>query len=76
MTDPLVPAGGITCEYGERVPSDWRRQEAKGGERDSTQLRGAVTDGGPTAAHFPHVTDSSQLPGSEAAGGTARAELW
>lgn len=29
VTEPPVPARGITCEYGERVPRDWRRQEAK-----------------------------------------------
>lgn len=42
-----------------------RRQRGEERERDSTQLRGAVTDRGPAVAHFPRVTASSQLPGSE-----------
>lgn len=37
VTDPSLPAGGVTCEYGERVPRDWRQQEAKGGKERERQ---------------------------------------
>lgn len=38
---PQSACWGITCEYGERVPRDWRQQEAKrGGERKRETARG------------------------------------
>lgn len=40
----------ITCEYGERVPKDWRQREAGRRDRERQHM---VNGGGHTAALFP-----------------------
>lgn len=72
VPDLSVPTEGITCEYGERVPRDWRRQEAKGGRERERQhtVKGSSDRLRSHSSSTAHVTAPSQ------AGGTAGVKPW